>query len=264
MRTKTFCSYILLPLAFMLLSNCKKRNKEDALPLPEPPPSQEEPKRYLPIKFESGNKLITINYLNNTPLIAEIESTDGKKEVYSYNSDQKPVKYERYQNNEQVYLIDYLRNAYGLVVKANRFIIAPMTYTPDGYNTLSYDTNNTLINFKTYNNANKLLNEEVNEYNSIEDLVKKTTKVAGQSDAITNLTYDNKNGIFKEVLFTELLKKSTTNDFLISTYHNIVDRIENTGTTHFSYQYNTDNYPAQYISTNGNDVKTVKITYRQL
>ena len=264
MTTKSFCSYVLLPLAFVLLSNCKKRNKKDALPLPEPPPIPEETKRYLPIKFESGNNIITIKYLNNTPLIAEIESTGGKKDVYSYNNDHKPVKYERYQNNEQVYLIDYLRNADGLVIKVNRFIIAPMTYIPDGYNTLSYDTKNMLINFKTYNNANKLLNEEVNEYNSIEDLVKKTTKVAGQSDATTNLTYDNKNGIFKEVLFTELLKKSTTNDILISASHNIVDRIDNVGTTHFNYQYNTDDYPVQYILTNGNDVKTVKITYRQL
>ena len=264
MNTKIFSSYLLLPLALMLLANCKKHHNDNPEPTPEIPPIVEETKRYLPIKFESGNKVMTLKYLDNTALLSEIESTDGRKEIYTYNSEQKPVKYERYQAGEQVYLIDYLRNADGLVVKSNRFIIAPRVFTPEGYNTFTYNSDNKLISYKTYDNANKLLQEEVSEYSPTGDLITTIKITTGQANVTTNLSYDNKNGVFKEVSYTKLLAINATEDFLISAPHNLMDRsYSSSGSVTYSYQYNTDNYPVQYIVTDGTNAKTVKVNYRQ-
>jgi hypothetical protein len=266
MNTKKLSYYVLMLLAITLLSNCKKHHKDTTGPTPEIPPTVKESKRYIPIKLEYDNTIKTLKYLdNNTTLLSEMESSDGRKEIYSYNSAHKPVKYECYQAGERVYLIDYLRNSDGFVVKANRFAIAPRVYTPDGYNTFTYDTSNKLISFKTYDNTSHLTHEKISEYGPSGDLIKTIQKTTGQPDITTNLSYDDKNGIFKEVSYRELLAMNGTEYLVISAPHNLVDRSNtSSGGTAYRYQYNTDNYPSQYTVKNGNGLKTIKVTYRAL
>ncbi len=267
MKIITFGWRVLI--AFFLISalSCKKHRSTEEQPVEKPETKQPEIKKYIPVKFESGSQVITFKYLDGTTLLSEMTNTNGQKDVLSYNANQQIVKYERYQNEEQTYLIDYLKNVDGLVIKANQFIVTPHNYTSDGYLILTYNVQNQLISVKSYDNNNGLTVEKSKSYTPNGNPDKMTTTTTGSPDHVMTLTYDNKNGVFKYVYNAQLLAVTAQDNFFLSVFNNILSGTSNLSAQNnlnYSYTYNANDYPSRYTVSSGSLIKNYTITYKAL
>jgi hypothetical protein len=267
-----FIGILLLTCSFLMACKKNKKKTEELVNPTLPvvivvPPPVAEVKKLLPVLLEDGKNTIEFTYIDKSALISEIRYSDGRKEVFTYNSSKQILAHRKYNQEVLNSLMDYFMNASGQVLRAAHSNVVANKYTPTGYSLFEYNSNSQPINLKYYDNLRKIVKEEVREYNSANDLLTtKTTAEAMAPHVITN-NYDAKHGVFKHLLNLPLLQIEATDGLFISGNNNVLSVLKTSAGSvnqYFSYTYNADEYPATYTFTEGTVKKTYKITYKLL
>jgi len=274
LKIKSFRLIGILLLIGSFLMACKKNKKKADEPVNPTlpvvivvPPPVAEVKKYLPILLEDGKNTIEFSYIDKSSLISEIRYSDGRKDVFTYNSSKQILAHRRYNKDVLNSLMDYYLTTSGQVLRAAHSNVVANKFIPTGYALFEYNANDRPINLKYYDNLRKIVKEEVREYNSTNDLTAATTNTEGMASSKISYNYDSKQGMFKHLLNLSLLQIEATDGLFISGNNNVLSVLKTSAGSvnqYFSYTYHIDEYPTTYTFTEGTVKKTYKISYKLL
>jgi len=231
-------------------------------PAPAPPLSNA---KLVPIKIESINETITLKYLGNTALITSIEENSiGRKGIVNYDENKRITGYEIYENNQLIYFIDYWRDVNQRINNVNQFKNKGLQFTPTGYYTLEYNNLNQLSIVKFYSTQKQLISSKSLQFDAASNL--NSLIINTGTEEKSTFTYDEKNGVFKNVDNAQLISLEFKHKLFYSAVNNLITKVGTLANQDYNctYEYNSDSFPSQ-ITLNEANVKTIfKITYKIL
>lgn len=249
-------------LLILVISACGKKNQ----PTPEPPvDGGDKPgnsKNLLPVKLEHARLQISMTYLNNSSLLATIVQSDGLTEKFSYTDQQSLKSYERYNQNELVYMVDYAGDASGNVIKASQHLVTfnGKVTTPLGYYIIQLNTGKNITDVKWYNLSDRLLKTVLFNYSetgTINTMVNTSPEIKPIS-----FSYDDKNGLFKNAVSCQFLALENPQPLFRSLKANILQQSGVSVPYQYSYTYNKDGYPVTILGKDEQGTQTSwKVTY---
>ena len=206
-------------------------------------------KMYLPSKIVSDDGTTVFTY-NNKAQLTKITESDGYEYTFTYSGEQLVEFTEKEGANKTIYTYSQTGN----IIKLN----AEEVYNGETYNstaTFEVDEKGNLINdgFFTYSY----------------DQAGNNIKVIADEDSVANLTFDNKNGIFKNLNIPKWVSNwmlgyntSLVNNALTFSFVSEEDPEDNNSAT-LSYEYNADGYPVKMTALSqedGNESQTIEYT----
>ncbi|SRR5690606_17290182 len=208
-------------------------------------------KMYLPLKMTGDGYTTTFTY-NNKAQVTKIVESDGSEYSFTYSGDQLVEFVEKYNTSKTTYTFSQEGNIITLNA-VNEYDGETSTNT----GTLEVDEKGNLVNdgYFTY----------------IYDTAGNNIKILVDEDSEAILTFDTKNGIFKNLNLPKwvsnwMLSYNTylVNNALTFSFVSEEDPEDNNSGT-MAYEYNTDGYPvkASFSSTDesGTETETVIIEY---
>ncbi|TCD00337.1 hypothetical protein [Pedobacter psychroterrae] len=248
---------------FIICVSCKKLPKQEETEI-VPPDETGLKKVLLPVKLKSDKLTLTLDYQPGTALLTKISSTDKSHILITY----KPTYYrvERFKDNVLYHYADFILSD-KRATKVHSFDSFGRVDVPTGNYMLSYNTVGQLVNIKDYNAANEFILESVMSYSALGNLSElKLTDQQGKA-SVVEYSYDNKNGIFKNVLHSQLLFLETAYPIFSPASNNWLSckntKIPNAQIT-YSYLYNIDDYPSRMVIEDTTGKQTFDITYAEL
>lgn len=275
-KSAFLCCFIVFTLLGAAVSCTRQKTspetavKREILPEKGADPDQEEPsskKVLLPVLLGSSAKGTKLKYMDGKVLLTEFEEPEQQVSKITYNKEGSPSGIVHYKNSKVTGFTTYYKAENGQVNKAERTVYNDKgtSLIVAGYFLISYNEKEQILLVKAYNKDNQLISEKTRSYTATGNISSMTIKTSSSHQV--SYTYDNKNGIFKHVPFAELLFLETANDYLRAGSNNLkgessaqlpaIDR-------KFSYQYNTDDYPAEITVKKGNDTENLNITYKTI
>jgi hypothetical protein len=263
----------LLVLSISFFSNGCKKHK----PKPETPPNPEVPgpgasdpeeeqkpeQKLVPLKITYKGVTYDFTYLENTEKIAEIKLSTGYKWLFTHKPEKLVFWIELYRANNLYAEIDYKFNDKGQGTTANTFLYDNRVYTPSNRYQFEYNDSNQLSKINLNNVGNESINEKVLIYTS--NTIKITTSSSGKITEELQYTCDDKNGIFKNIPYVNLMSTYFDQIFFQCYSTNVLSISDaDQNTTHITYEYNKDNYPAKATITAGKTTEQMIITYKAL
>ncbi|NRF40261.1 hypothetical protein [Pedobacter foliorum] len=247
----------------LLISSCTK-NKPPKEEKDTPVVKEPLKKVLLPIKLESGNLVINLKYNENSTLISEVKTSDGYRFKPTYK-DELPSQYDKYANKTLIQSI-YCIRVPNKDLKVTFFNIDGQAYSPTGSLVLKQNLQNQISSILASGSGHSYPYKESEcHYSSSGNLSDITIKNSPTNNTSITYTYDEKNGIFKNVQHCQLLFLAINFQLFSADVNNRLS-YSNTGTpgenTNFTYQYNADGYPTQFTITKSK--QTFKITYIEL
>lgn len=247
---------------------CKKIKPSP--PVQEPPKTEEpenkpeEPGKnvFVPIKFESANLTLDIQYLENSYLIRELSFSGGISYVLTYNN-QILKKLERYTNGKKDYFVDYLI-ANNLITRASRFESVPSRDTPMGKYLMDHDAAGQITVIRNYAVSNALTQTRTLNYGTEGRLV--TIKTEGTENNTYTCSYDDKKGVFSGVKFVQLLQMELEYNFLTFGTNNLstLRGSSSLRDLDYNYSYNANSYPEDLNVKSGNETQHYRISYKEI
>lgn len=225
--------FYLLSISFLILQSCSSDSSDNS--------NNFIGVKLIQVQFSNG-QISTFSYNGNK--LFKINNSSGGFQKYSYNG-------------EFIRLIESYNSVNDLISTTEHFynnnkLIRTKQYSPDGSfygeRNYSYNTDNTIIvNEITFNNGNLIEDQNIKLYlNSQGNIYKQHNLSYGD---ITNFIFDNKNSPFKNI---------TGYCNLMFEFNNVIQISQNSITTNYSYQYNSENYPISKFNTN---IPSETITY---
>jgi len=262
---KLKCALTMIGVLFLIVS-CKKskiHREEEPAGTDEPVITEPVKKSLIPIKFESENLTINFKYIENSAFISEVNSSDGYRTRITYET-QLPFKY-LYRNNVHFKSI-YFRKTANSDLKVTFFDVDGKVDTPTGSLLLTRDTKERLVSIQVSGKGPSYpYKESTWSYNSAGNVSEITVKGSSENVTPVRYTYDEKNGIFKNVHHAQLLFLEMGYSFFCADANNRLSYLNTdkpTENTEYVYQYNTDDYPTQFTIVQSK--QTFKITYAEL
>lgn len=233
-----------LVLAGLMFTSCKN---DDNVPAEEG--TVDVSKMYLPLKITADGYTTNYTY-NNKGQLTKIAESDGYEYTFTYSGNQLVEFIEKEGANKTTYTYSQTGN----IIKLN----AEELYNGEEYSstaTFEVDERGNLINdgFFTYSY----------------DQAGNNIKVVASEDSVANLTFDNKNGIFKNLNIPKWVSNwmlgyntSLVNNALTFSFVSEEDPEDNNSAT-LSYEYNADGYPVKMTALSqedGNSSQTIEYT----
>lgn len=231
---------------------------------------------------ENGIVISSSDYTYQDNKIVSIETTSQNnfwKEVYTYNNDLiiSNISYVKLNSNE-TYNVSNVRNfTYYNNGKVKTLIESRPGIELMDKSEYTYNQNSVCVK-SSINNVGEVFPISMvsltytidNLTNVDESLYNYSTNSYGPNNILTNIFYDNKNSITKNILgFNKLvfhnniysLENNPTNSNVIFTDEN--GNSENLFGFHYTYDYNNNDYPiTKYVlDANNNIIQTIHITY---
>ena len=264
----------ILTVCCLCFNSCTKKNSPSPTPETKPSPGKEDPvlppptaeKSHIPETLTSESLTITLKYTATSGNLSEIESSDGTKELYFYNDKGQLKEYDRYEKSERKYVVYYIRDQDGQVIKGNQNEVESegTVLTPNGYYRIEYTVDKKISKISWFDNGNRLLREEKRTYNEDGSVQVSTT---AQNAGTLTYTFDGENAWCSRVNYTQVLSIESLPGLFLSSTENISKATSTTlsiPSTSYTYTYDTDNFPTSWVET---DVKTgtkrsLKVTYK--
>ncbi|MCD0488417.1 hypothetical protein LPB86_09260 [Pedobacter sp. MC2016-14] len=256
----------LLTIALLFTQGCKKHHaelEEDVKALVEEEKPEEEPKKaYLPQTITYNKVTYTFSYVKDLSSISKIDISNGKRLDFSYNIYGFLVSF--YEGDNLYTEMDFNVNEVGNTESAYIFIVNEdkHVYKSDNNYSFQYNSLNQLTGVSVYNFANVLLSTQQLSYLKEPVQVLKQTKTGGVVTDDQNYTYDNANGIFKNVLNIPALAVHLPELFLLCQGNNLtsVTGTKETATT-ITWTYDKNNYPTKGTVKKGSLTEEITVTY---
>lgn len=271
MQTKSASLIQVLTLIFLCNTACTKKNTP--APTSPPAPTKDIPvlptpvtqNPHFPAKLESDNLLVTFKYSGTSGNVTEIESSDGKKEIYMYNDKDQLKEYDRYEKAERKYAVYYgLQD--GIVTRGNQYKIESngSVLTPIGNYRIEYDAEKRISKVTFYDSKNQLLSEAIRTFSSDGSNLRITT--AGQNAGIIEYAFDSKKAWYSRINYNQIISIESLPGLLLSNTNN-VSKISSSSTDgparSFTYTYDAESFPTSWIETDAKgSKKTFKLTYK--
>lgn len=229
-------------IAGLMFTSCDK-NDDDA--------SQNEGNVYLPTKINSSDYTTIFNYDDNG-LLTKIVESDGYEYTFSYSGDQlvEFVESETYQGNS--YVTTYTFSQSGNTITID-YVYEYNGGSNSGTSTLEVDNKGYLINDDYF----------AYTYDANGNTVKMTSKYGDEA----TLTFDSKNGIFKNIKLPQWVlsyflgyQTNHINNALSFEFVSTEDPEDNNSGT-IVYEYNNDGYPTKTTAAStedGTEVQTIE------
>ena len=256
----------------MFNAACTKKNSPAPAPTPSPikdvpvVPSPGTEKSHTPVRLESGNTIITIKYQGDNGNVTEIENSDGTKELYLYNENKQLKEYDRYDKTDRTYVVYYLRDQDGFVIKGNQNKVESKgtVLIPMGSYKIEYTAERKISKVSWFDNKNILLSEAKRTYS--EDGANLNITTTGQNAEVVDYTFDGKKAWCRGINNSQVLSIESLTSLLLSNTGNISKSASDTKdmqVTTYAYTYDAENYPTSWIETDPKgSKKTIKLTYK--
>ena len=221
-------------------------------------------KMMVPVKIASDKLTTEYFYEPKGAMLKEIRISTGYRYLFFYTENRLLLRAEIHVKDKQVFLADYRRDKAGKLTKVTTFDLHEKVFTPTGYYTVLYNSNNQLTRIGSVDAISPLFNEKLFEFDTYGN-VKHMKVVNGSKTTTSDLTYDDKNGIYKNVLYAELIFLVFDDLNFLHANHNIINCTneqmpsENIQT---SYEYDEAGFPVKMVVTKDKNKDTYKITYK--
>lgn len=255
-----------LALGLSMLLSCKKNEHIIDVKTEKPeviiPPVTELPaKELLPLQFKSGQSTMIFKYKDDHSLSSIAYSSKTRTDLL-YSTTGKLIGLQHFDGGQLVSTTELTTDKNGLIILAEHILMEDDQYKPTGYYSLEYNALQQISTISYYDQFNKLINKQQRNYNPSGKLDNTSWSQPGMN---VNFTYDDKNGIFKNLsiawLFaiekSDLLFNSGVNNITAST--NLLDPDSDQT---FRYTYNKDNYPETITSTIKGKASNIQVTYQ--
>jgi hypothetical protein len=268
MKVKSKILLLSLGLGLSMLLSCKKNetitDPETDVPVIVVPPEAEAPERKLiPTQLKTGQSTISLSYKEDHKLLAITYDQKTSTEI-SYSAQGKLNGIIYYKNDEMVGVTQLSLNKEGLVTQADHILINADAYIPTGYYKLVYNSTQQVASISYYNEFNKPVNEQQRNYTASGNLDYDSWNLP---DLHVNYSYDDKNGIFKNVnmaLILALEKENPLFDCVLNNKLQAINSLYPESNQTFTYTYNKDRYPETITSTLNGKVSITKVTYESI
>jgi len=218
----------------------------------------------VPIRIESTGQTLTLKYSGNTALLTSIEeSKNATKGIISYNGNNELLKYNAYENTKSLFSLDYFRDAQQRINNVSKYTHNGKTSTPGGNYTINYNELNQITSIVSYTNKNIYINTKTLTYDAAANRHSITTS---GSEAKSTFTFDQKNGIFKNVSYAQLISLEFEHKILNSIVNNVLTMTGIPAKNNYSctYEYQADDFPAKVTITESGVSTVFTITYKTL
>lgn len=251
-------------IAALLSHSCKKRQvlfNQD-----EPQDKPTEKKTILPVKIVYGKLTTEYEYFPGTARLKTIKKSTGYTYQFKYKNDTLPYIYKVLQNDKEIYEIDLIRNEAFIPIRSPRFKIEGNVYIPEGHDKLYFNESGQLIKAENYAHNNTYQSEKVFGYDINGSMIS-TSNTIKTPDIQHKLSYDNKNGIFKNLENTFLIYLLHQDILMATPAHNMTSCTsiqQPDDNMSLSYEYNNQNYPVKMTIIRPKWTETHLITYEEV
>jgi hypothetical protein len=225
--------FYLLSITFLILQSCSSDSSDNS--------NNFIGVKLIQVQFSNG-QISTFSYNGNK--LFKINNSSGGFQKCSYEG-------------EFIRLIESYNSVNDLISTTEHFynnnkLIRTKQYNPNGSfygeRNYSYNSDSTIIlNEVTYNNGNLIEDRNIKLYLNSQGNIYKQHDLSNGN--ITNFLYDNKNSPYKNI---------TGYCNLMFEFNNVIQISDNSSTSNYSYQYNSENYPISKLNTN---IPSETITY---
>ena len=247
----------------MFLS-CKKQPVADLENKPNADTVLASTKIMMPVKLISDKYNLTFEYLAGTTKLTKISHSDKSYILITYAA--KYHRIELFKDNVVYHYDDFILTD-GRTTKIHSFDSFGRVDTPTGHSTLEYNANGQLENIKDYDASKILLKDRVITYAiSGNASVMTTTDKLGKKH-VFDYSSDNKNGIFKHIMYARELFLMIPYSFFFPGSNNRLsckNALEPQQNITYSYVYNAQSYPSQIVIDGPEGKQTFDITYAEV
>jgi len=216
--------------------------------------------KWIPVKLESSTQSVVFKYIGDSNALLSADNGTGKKVIITYKDNQMNGLL-IYEVNKVQY-VDYYRDDQKRIIKVARW---KQTENEDillGTYTIEYNEQQQISQVTYYSDKNALQRTKSFSYARSNDQMGIITETSGTES--TRYTYDQKNGLFKNVANAQFIALETGDQFFLSAEHNLLS-ISGTSPKNdltCSYEYNTDAYPSliNWLTPQANMV--FKVSYK--
>jgi len=241
--------------------SCRKQAVDDQKNKPNIDTVSVTNKIMIPVKFSSDKYILSFEYQAGTTKLIRISHSDKSYILITYAA--KYHRVERYKDNVVYHYDDFILTA-GRTTKIHSFDSFGRVDTPTGHSTLEYNTTGQLVNIKDYDASKILLKDRVITYAASGNALVLTTTDQLSKTSVFDYTSDNKNGIFKHVMYAREIFLIMPYSFLFPDANNRLScrsALEPQQNVTYSYVYNTQSYPSQIVIDGPEGKQTFDITY---
>jgi len=251
--------YVILLIALSSLAACSKSTPPIAPEKPivivpttppttpvTPPPTTTIPPtstaKLLPVKLESATQSIVFKYIGESNSLLSADNGAGKKVIIMYKDNQMNGLLIHEAN--KVHYVDYYRDEQKRIVKVIQWTQTESDDIPMGSYSIEYNEQQQISVIKYYTNKDQLLRTKLFAYALSTDQMGIVIETNGSES--TRYTYDQKNGLFKNVANVQFIALETGDHLFLSAEHNLLSISATTPKNDLtcSYEYNTDAYPS--------------------
>jgi hypothetical protein len=255
---------VLLWAGCCILMGCKKAGPQAQKSDGSQPPVTTQPgNQLIPEQMGTGKSKMTYTYTADYSL-CKIGYGDGTSTVLEFTADGKPSLLTHYEGSEPVYLTQYKLGSEGRILSGLSYEIADNIYVKQKSFRILYQSDTQISTINYYNERDLLIESENRLYAENGNLIKKQDSKGTETE---NYTYDDKNGLFKNVKYVWLFAIEEQNKLFQSAMNNISSCSYPSSATKnqkITYTYNRDNYPENITSQVGTDKITYKVTYKTI
>ena len=247
---------------FILVSSCKRLTLTDEKD--DEQLDNTEKRRLVPLRIISEKLTLNFEYESGTGNLKKITSSDKSQIIITYKP--KYYRIERFKDDVLYRYSDFLLTD-GKALRIHRFDSSGNIDMPIGNCKLNYSKDALLTNIKDYNAANDLILERRILY-AKSGVVSRIEQVDKQNNStFLEYTYDDKNGIFKNVTHAQLFLLDLEYEFFSADTHNWLtynnSQLPEENLT-CSYSYNGDDYPSKMVINESGGKSTINITYVEI
>jgi len=243
---------------------CKKDDPyAETIVVVAPPVTSQPENKLIPVQMGTGKSKMTFTYTEDHSL-SKIAYGDGTSTVLEFNAFGKPSQLLHYDGEELMYYTQLRLDNAGRISSAKTYSVADDTYQLIAMFNLTY-TSDSQISTISYHNEHAIpITIEKRIYAENGNLIREQNSTGTET---ANYTYDDKNGLFKNVNYVWLFAIEEQNKLFLSDLNNLSTcdyPLANAGNQHITYTYNQDSYPDVITSQISGIKQSYRVTYKTL
>jgi len=261
--------YLKILPAFLALGCCmpmackKAESQTEKIGVVTPPVISKPEAKLLPLQMGTGKSKMTFSYTSGHAL-SKIDYGDGTSSVLEFTATGSPSLLTHALGNEIVAYTQFKLDNSGRVIKGSSYTIAGNKDVFAGMFSVTYQSDSKISEISHYDSKQILLSTDKRIYADNGNLIMEQG-VAGVVSA--NYSYDDKNGLFKNVGFAWLFAIEEQNMLFLSGLNNISScgyPLKSLNNQSFSYTYNEDGYPESVKFPVNGVATSYKVSYKVL
>lgn len=251
----------LLPMA------CKKDvQKTEEIPGASNPVIVQPQNRLVPTSMGTGSAKMTFSYTTDFSLY-KIEYGDGSSTILELSASGQPQMFHNYTGAKETAFTQYKVDDKGRIIRGTKYKLTPAGATVLSKFEISYQSDSriaTISYYVTENEREKFKGTEKRVYADNGNLL---SELSDSGIVRASYSYDDKNGLFKNVKYHWLFAIEAQNNLFHSSENNISAStypLAPSDDQSFGYTYNTDQYPETITSQISGTKLSYKVSYKTL